>query len=104
MKTQRFYKLVILALVLLNVSIMVFFWVNRPPKPPRPGAHQIATMLGLKGEEKRKVDLLEREHHKEKRKLVHKDMDLHDQLFSSFGDKDKSDSLLMVIDKNKSKI
>ena len=61
-------------------------------------------MLGLKGEEKRKVDLLEKEHHKEKRKLVHKDMDLHDQLFSSFGDKDKSDSLLMVIDKNKSKI
>lgn len=104
MKSERFYKFSILILVIVNVGMMVFMWVNRPPKMPPPHEQRLSLMLGLKGEKQSKVDDLEKKHHELKRELVHRDVELHEELFNEFNDRTKADSLLKLIDLNKTDI
>ncbi len=104
MKTERFYKILILILVLTNVGMMVFMWTNRPPRMPHPPQHEIGKMLGLKGDKLQKVNKLEVDHHKVKRELVHRDMELHEELFVLLENSEKSDSLYTLIDENKAEM
>ena len=104
MKSLKFYKIIIAALVILNLSTLAFYWFRKPPHPPKPGKHELSLMLNLEGDAKSKVDALEVEHHKQKKILVHKDHDLHKQLFNQIGSGKSTDELLSQIDKNKEEI
>jgi hypothetical protein len=104
MKKDRFYKIAVVVLVLINIACLSFLWFNRPPHPPKPGAHEISSMLGLTGDNKSKVDKIEKDHHREKRKLVDRDIKLHNELYGIIGTDENADSLLNVIDQNKKEI
>jgi hypothetical protein len=104
MKKDRFYKIAVVVLVLINIASLSFLWFNRPPHPTKPGAHEISSMLGLTGDNKAKVDKIEKDHHREKQKLVAKDLKLHNELYQMIGANVDSDSLLIVIDANKKEI
>lgn len=104
MKGERFYKIVIAILVILNLSTLAFFWFNRPPVPPHPEEHPLSEMLGLMGINKQKVDELEKEHHILKKKLVKKDMELHEQMYILIGEEADYYSILNDINSNKSDI
>ncbi|MFT5858318.1 MAG: hypothetical protein ACI865_000404 [Flavobacteriaceae bacterium] len=83
MKSLKFYKTLTVLLVLLNLGTLVFFWFNKPPQgPPKPGA--LAAQLEIV-QDVELVTALEAAHHKEKRKLMTKDRNLHDLLFSKIG-------------------
>lgn len=104
MRSPKFYKIIIVALVVLNLSTMAFFWLTKPPHPPRPGEEKISLKLELKGESKSKVDALEVDHHKKKRALVHRDHSLHEKLFNRIGSGLPTTDLLFQIDENKKEI
>lgn len=101
MKGPKFYKIVIAILVVINLGTIGFMWLNKPPHPPKPGAHKIATELGLTGEAKTTVEKLETEHHKKKRELVEKDMDLHKKLYDQIGEDGDGSDILAEIAENK---
>ncbi|MFT6984166.1 MAG: hypothetical protein ACJAUD_002946, partial [Crocinitomicaceae bacterium] len=42
MKGTRFYKLIIVALVLLNIGTLAYFQLTKPPHPPKPGKGELA--------------------------------------------------------------
>jgi hypothetical protein len=104
MKGPKFYKIVIMLLVILNIGTLAFMWFNKPPHPPKPGEHKIATELGLTGEVKTKIDKLETDHHAKKKKLVHKDMDLHKKLYDEIGKEGDGSDILEEIAANKEEI
>lgn len=103
MRKERFYKLSILTLILCNIGLMFFMWLNRPPHPPHDRMEKLSLVLGLKGKNKAAVDELEREHHIEKRMLVERDSKLHQELFVLLEQSSASDSLYQLIDQNASK-
>lgn len=73
---------------------MSFFWFGGPPPPPRPGDKpHLAEKFGIEGENKSRVNQLEREHHKEKRTLIQKDRELHVKLYENLG---RNDSIANV--------
>lgn len=104
MRSPKFYKIIIVALVVLNLSTLAFYWLTKPPHPPKPGEHKISLKLELKGDAKSKVDALEVDHHKKKRALVYRDRELHKKLFNLIGTEKSVDELLEEIDKNKEEI
>lgn len=104
MKSPKFYKIIIVALVVLNLSTLTFFWLTKPPHPPRPGEHKLSLKIELTGEAMSKVDAMEVEHHKKKRALVHKDHSLHKKLFDLIGTGKPTKEVLDQIDKNKEEI
>ena len=105
MKGTRLYKLVIVLLLLINTSLLVFMWMSRPPHPPHPGDRpNLANELGITGEDKKKVDILEKEHHKDKKALMRKSAELHEALFDLVGSDQSPDSLYKAIDENQAEI
>jgi len=104
MRSPKFYKIIIVALVILNLSTLAFFWFTKPPHPPKPGENKISLKLELTGDAKSKVDALEVEHHKEKKALIQKDHRLHKELFSLIGTGESTEDIFNKIDKNKEKI
>ena len=81
MARTKLYKLIIAALVIINVGMLVFFFTHKPPHhPPNPG--DIAIELGFEGEKAKRILTLEKEHHKRKRTLMEIDRKLHETLFS----------------------
>jgi hypothetical protein len=83
MKKVKFYKILCVILILINMGTLAFFWFNRPPDGP-PKAGDLADRLGITT----KVDeltALEAEHHKEKRKLMKLEHALHEKLFEKIG-------------------
>lgn len=104
MKGPKFYKSVIAVLLVINLAIIAFIWFGKPPHPPKPGENKISDFIGVKGDSKSIIDNLETEHHKEKRKLIHLDIDLHKQLYKEIGTEGDSDSILGQIESNKNKI
>lgn len=107
MKGTRFYKLLIIVLVILNIGTLAYFQLSKPPHPPhppKPGHGILALELNLKGDSKSKVDALEKQHHKDKKVLIHRDHDLHRKLFNKIGSVEPTQDLLDQIDKNKSEI
>jgi hypothetical protein len=104
MKGTRFYKLIIVALVLLNIGTLAYFQLTKPPHPPKPGKGELAIQLELKGNSKTKVDALEKQHHKDKRELSQRDHALHKKLFNCIGTDKPTNDLLDQINKNKEEI
>ena len=105
MKSTRFYKIIIALLVVINLSILLFMWLGRPPHPPRPGdAPQLANEIGLTGENKGKVDKLEKQHHIDKRELMQEDTRLHKEMFSLVGMEEDVDSVQQLLNANKEEI
>ena len=84
MKRTKLYKLVIAALVIINVGILVFFLAGRPGHP-HPKAGDLVERLGIEGSKVDAINTLEKEHHLEKRKLMQVDRNLHEALFSKIG-------------------
>lgn len=92
MKRTKLYKLIIAALLVINVGMLVFFFMEKPPhfNPPKKG--ELVRELGLTGEKRTKVIALAKAHHKAKRKLMDADRELHEELFSKIGtDEDVSE-------------
>lgn len=105
MKGERFYKIVIVVLVVINISTLAFMWFGRPPHPPPPpGEKQLSQILGLSGENASKVNALEEAHHKAKHKLVDKDMELHKKMYELIGAEEDSKTVLSEINTNKEEI
>lgn len=85
MKGTKFYKIVITLLIMLNISTIAFVWFTKPPHPPKPGTILLSDELGITGENKVKVDELEKLHHKEKHLLVDNDLKMHKELYEAIG-------------------
>ena len=104
MKGTRFYKLIIIALVALNIGTLAYFQLSKPPHPPKLGEIILSSKLELKDDAKSKVDALEKQHHKDKKVLIHRDHDLHRKLFNRLGSGQPTHDLLNQINKNKEEI
>lgn len=105
MKSTRFYKLIILLLVVINIGTLLFVWLNRPPHPPGPGdTPHLADQIGLTGENKVAIDILEKEHHKDKQVLMKRDFELHKEMFDLVGSDQNSDSIIALLNENKETI
>lgn len=104
MKKERFYKIAVIVLVIVNIASLTFMWFSRPPHPPHPMEQKISERLGLKGKAVKTVNRLEVQHHREKQKLVAIDVELHEQLYKVIGSEKDSDSLLNAIHQNKAEI
>lgn len=104
MEGTRFYKLIIIALVALNVGTLAYFQLTKPPHPPRPDRGNLTRQLELENGVKSKVDAFAKQHHMDKKVLIQKDHELHRKLFNRIGSGKPTYDLLDQIDKNKSKI
>lgn len=84
MKKTRFYKIIIVLLILVNVATLGYMWFGKTEhRPPKPG--DMAKNLGITGDAANKITQLEEEHHKEKRKLMRKSLEQHEKLFKELG-------------------
>ena len=92
MKTARFYKILIIILVLINVTTVFFLWRSPGHMPPHGPRKSLVEILELKGEKAQKIKQLEDTHFHDKDALIDKSRKLHEQLFRSFNDPSK-DSL-----------
>lgn len=101
MKSTKFYKVLSIVLLLINIGTLSYFYVTRPEHPPRPGEPHLAEEIGLEGDAKKKVDALEIAHHKDKRKLMKRDIMLHEKLYQQLGDSAAADILLAEIHQNR---
>jgi Spy/CpxP family protein refolding chaperone len=88
MKTLRFYKLLIVVLILLNITTISFFWFTAK-RPGPPDKNELVELLDLQGQTKTKILAMQDDHFKQKNALVQKSRDLHEQLFRSFNDASK---------------
>ncbi|MDG1331086.1 MAG: hypothetical protein P8P74_02070 [Crocinitomicaceae bacterium] len=103
MKRTKLYKLIIAALVIINVGMLVFFLAGGPPNsPPDPG--DLSKELGLEGKKRSAITLLEVTHHTDKRALMRKDRELHETLFSKLGTDEDVSNLQEEIEVNHAEI
>jgi Spy/CpxP family protein refolding chaperone len=99
MKTTRFYKLIIVVLILINLTTLFFLWKGHKG-PQRPDRNQLVEMLDLSGSAKTKILELQDDHFKKKGALVNRSRNLHESLFQSFNDESKdSTEIKKLIDK-----
>lgn len=99
MKTIRFYKILILVLLLLNISTVYFLW-SSAKKHGRPGKNELVEMLDLEGTAKTKIIAMQEEHFSKKDALIKRSRDLHEELFRSFNDSSKdSTAIAQLIDR-----
>jgi len=99
MKTTRFYKLLIVVLILINLTTLFFLWKG-PRRPKHPERNDLVEMLDLSGNTKTKILTLQDEHFKKKDFLIKRSIDLHESLFQSFNDTSKDRvEINLLIDK-----
>ena len=105
MERKRLYKWIIAVLVIINVGLLAFLFVSKPPHPGPPGDEGLlAKELGIEGKNAAKITALEIAHHKEKRALMKKDRALHETLFSKIGTTDDVSSIQAAIEENHAEI
>jgi len=105
MKGTRFYKSIIALLVIINIGLIVFMWIGRPPHPPHPGEGPLLSeKIGLSGDSKTKVDALEKQHHIDKKKLMQLDYELHQQVFKLVGLDEDPSGIQSQLNANKEEI
>ena len=99
MKTTRFYKLIIVVLILINLTTLFFLWKG-PRRPKHPDRNELVEMLDLSGNAKTKILALQDDHFKKKDALINRSRNLHESLFQSFNDESKdSTEIKKLIDK-----
>lgn len=99
MKTLRFYKLLVIALILLNLFTIYFLWNSGKPKHPPFGPRKsLVEIIDLKGDAAQKITSLEIQHFQEKDALIEQSRKLHEQLFKSFSipTKDSTDIAQLI--------
>jgi len=103
MKSLKFYKILVSVLVILNLTTLYFFWSMKRhdehhlPHGPR---KSLVSVLDLKGETKKKVLKLEKEHFRVKDSLIAQSLKLHESLFQLFNDPSKNhDDVEKLIDR-----
>lgn len=101
MKTLRFYKILVLILVVINLITLFFLMKTGNEKHPPFGPRKsLVTILDLKGEAADKIKVLELEHFRLKDSLVDHSRKLHEELFHSFNNSEKdSTDISTLIDK-----
>jgi len=99
MKTIRFYKTLIVVLILVNLTTLFFLW-NGPRRPKHPERNELVEMLDLTGNSKTKILVLQDDHFRKKDALIKRSRNLHESLFKSFNDPSKdSAEIKLLIDK-----
>ena len=99
MKTNRFYKIIISVLILINIGTLFFLWKG-PKRPKHPERNELVEMLDLSGNAKTKILALQDNHFKKKDALIKRSRNLHESLFKSFNNESKdSTEIKMLIDK-----
>jgi periplasmic protein CpxP/Spy len=92
MKTLKFYKILVIVLVLLNATTLFFLW-RAPHHPPHHGPRKsLVEIIDLEGEAASKIKKLEDVHFRDKDALISESRQLHEKLFRSFNDEDKDSS------------
>ena len=82
MKTTRFYQIIVVLLIVINiVTISIPFF----RKPPRPEHNELIKKIGLTGENGKIVSKLEMKHHKDKRALMQTRGDFYLSLYENIG-------------------
>jgi Spy/CpxP family protein refolding chaperone len=96
MKENRFYKILIVLLIILNLTTLFFFWNMKKHGPP--DKNELVELLDLTGKSKLKILALQEVHFREKENLLRRSRQLHEQLFQSFSDssKDKEDIAFQI--------
>lgn len=102
MKSLKFYKILSITLVILNLATLAFIYFGRPPGPPPPGEARLADEIGLTGENKKTSDALEIEHHKDKKELADENFQLQKKLYGSINGQGNSQGILIKIHANRS--
>jgi Spy/CpxP family protein refolding chaperone len=99
MKTIRFYKILILILVLMNITTL-FFLLSGPKHHGPPGKNDLVNELEVTGKTKEKILSMQEVHFRDKHKLIETSRELHEKLFRSFSDpsKDSSDVRQIIDD------
>lgn len=96
MKTLRFYKILVVILVLVNLGTVYFLWNSGKHHGP-PGKNEIVENLGLTGSAKEQILIMQDKHFKDKHVLIQKSKNLHEKLFSYFNDKSKDSSDVVAL-------
>ena len=84
MEKLKFYKLIILLLVTINIITIASIWFVNPKHRPLPHERDISFLtkeLGIEGKNKEKLDQMEKQHHHDKRALLNKNRELREHLF-----------------------
>jgi Spy/CpxP family protein refolding chaperone len=112
MKKETFYRIIILALLILNFGILAFIWqgkTGRPPMPPdgRGGgnpAQIIIDRLHLDDNQQQQYDAMREAHHAKMMDIQQESKKLHDALFDLLkvdkADSAKVNSLVQQIQAN----
>lgn len=86
MRKDKFYRIVIIALLLLNFGVLAYLWIgnNKPeghhPRHEEPAGFIIES-LQLDGAQQEQFNELKHAHHQASRELRQEGRDLHDALF-----------------------
>lgn len=123
MKTDRFYKIIIILLLLLNIGTLGYLLLNkngspkdmkhRPPKMRNEGGHKLNSIdrviidkLDLDEEQQQKFSEYKREHRKSTDSVQRTIRDIQKELFSLVKEKEMNvqvrDSLLAIIEESES--
>ncbi|MCH2224253.1 MAG: hypothetical protein MK066_05735 [Crocinitomicaceae bacterium] len=103
MRTVKFYRLVIVCLIIINLTTIGFlFFGKRGHRPPHPG--HLTEILGFKGEKLKMIEELEKKHHIRKRALMKKSKKLYSSLYKTLGNGEKGKTILDSLTVNNEKI
>lgn len=85
MEKMKFYKIVIVVLIVINLATLTSIWLLKPnhhrPMPHDRGMSFLANELDMEGSDKQKLDAMELKHHAEKRELLERNKQLREKLF-----------------------
>ncbi|MES2800380.1 MAG: hypothetical protein V4638_10230 [Bacteroidota bacterium] len=87
MKSIRFYKILVLILIVLNLSTVYFLYSGAKHHGP-PDKNELINLLQLTGTKKITIVALQDQHFKKKHQLMQKSRNLHEELFQSFNKTD----------------
>jgi protein CpxP len=91
MKTLKVYRILLVTLVLMNVLTIGFLMMKPEHRPLPPDRVNLAEKLEIKGGKANLVSRIQKEHHREIRRLNQQNQQLHHQLYLEFL-KDNKDS------------
>lgn len=98
MKTLRFYKILVVVLILINL-VTLFFFFTAHKHPGKPGKTDLVDHIGITGQNRDKIIQLQEKHFADKDALIQRSRNLHEQLFRSFSDSQKdSTDVARIID------